>query len=240
MMTGREDTGHPATRLTKITHRSVSTEVYERLKESVLDGTLPPGTRLVETHIAEQLGVSRSPVREAFLLLESDGLIVNKPNEGVLVRELSDEEIWEIYTARIVLEGYLARLAAERATAEDIERLHDALERLLDAVNRDDFPAAAKADFRLHRLIWHISGHELLYDILSKLEIQVRRFMNPQPRFWDDSLHNLFENHRDIVQAIADGDPQGARVQVERHIEWSARSVMKQPHATPPSESSED
>src|SRR5713226_4424126 len=106
----------------KIRPEPIAATVYDYLKQSILDGELLPGARLFEAQIATQMGVSRSPVREAFQQLEADGLVEIQTNLGATVRTLTVKDVEEIYTARTLIEGYAASLAAKHATPEDVER----------------------------------------------------------------------------------------------------------------------
>jgi len=212
-------------RFDRIERKSTTEIVYEHLKESILDGSLTPGTRLVEAQVAEQMGISRSPVREALRLLEADRLTETDPGRGTSVKQLSTGEIWEVYTARQLIEGYVAALAAERATPADIGRLQEALKRVLALAEAEDYSGTVKADFEVHRLIWEASGHQLLCDILSRLDVQIRMFMAVQaPMF--DHLYDSVEDHQGIIEAIAAGDAIRARESVERHILAAGRLAV--------------
>ena len=209
----------------RIERKSTTEIVYEHLKESILDGSLTPGTRLVEAQIAEQMGISRSPVREALRLLEADRLIETESGRGTSVKRLSAEEIWEVYTARQLIEGYVAALAAQRATPADVSGLEAALEKVLALAEAEDYSGTVKADFEIHRLIWEASGHRLLCDILSRLDVQIRMFMAVQaPMF--DHLYDSVEDHQRIIQAIAEGDAAAARESVEMHILAAGRLAV--------------
>lgn len=203
--------------LTKISRESIATKVYEHIKQHILDGTLPPGTHLVETTIAEQLGTSRGPVREALRQLEANGIVEVRANIGTFVRELSSEEVREIYTARSVLEGYLARLTATKATPAEIEQLYQAVEAASEAASRGSLEDTVNADFNLHRLIWQISGHKIIYDLLSHLEVRIRLFITLQAQLFE-TLSMSIQDHRFIVDAIASRDSEHAEAAIREHI----------------------
>jgi DNA-binding GntR family transcriptional regulator len=201
----------------KIKRQSITTKVCDYLKQGILTGAILPGTRLLEAQIAEQMGVSRSPVRESFRLLEADGLIEIRPGQGAFVRRLTVDEVWEISTARSLIEGYVASLAAERATPGDVKRLRQALNRVDEAAQREDYEATVTADFDLHRLVWEISGHKVLYDILTRLEVQIRMFMAVQAPLFEH-LYDSVRDHQAVVEAIASGNAEAAKVSIEQHI----------------------
>jgi GntR family transcriptional regulator of gluconate operon len=204
-------------RFEKIERTSVASQVYDHIRQSILDGSLLPGTHLAEPQIATQMGVSRSPVREAFRLLEADGLIEIRSGQGAFVRGLTLDEVHEIYTARNLIEGYAAELAAQKANPADVKRLRQALEKVTEAARREDYAATIQADFGLHRLIWEIAGHGILYDVLARLEAQIRIFMVIQAPLFDH-LYDSVESHHQVIEAIAAGDGAEAKVSIRQHI----------------------
>jgi len=187
----------------KIHPDSLSTKAYQLIRESILRGSLQPGARIYEAQIADQMGISRSPIREAMRMLQADGLVEVRTNQGIYVKSLSPDEVWEIYTARILIEGFIAEMVAQRATPEDVAKFFEACDMAERAARRKDFETTVEADFRLHRLIWNVSGHQLLTEILSRLEVQIRMFLKVQP----------------LVQAIAEHDPEKAKYHMQHHIE---------------------
>lgn len=214
-------------RFDTIERKSTTEIVYDHLKEKILEGSLLPGTRLVEAQVADQMGTSRSPVREALQLLAADGLVDTRSKHGAFVKRLSAEEVWEVYTAREAIEGYVAALAAKRATRADVKRLEAAQENVLNLARNEDYSATVKADFELHRLIWEQSGHRLLCDILSRLEVQIRMFMAVQAPLFHH-LYDSVEDHKNVVQAIAEGDADGARESIQEHILKAGRLAVKE------------
>jgi len=204
-------------RVGKIERESISFKVYQHIRQKIMSGALLPQTHLLEKHIAEQMGVSRSPVREALRLLEADGLIEFRANKGSFVRELKPEEVREIYTARRLIEGYVAGMAAKSATRKDIELLHAAMERVSEAALKEDYKNTLRADYDFHHLIWEISGHKVLYGILEQLQIQIRMFMVVQAPLFKDLFASI-KDHQKIFSSIANGDVKGAQDSMEEHI----------------------
>jgi DNA-binding GntR family transcriptional regulator len=201
----------------KIEKKSLATEVYHHIKQGILAGNLAAGTRLLEMEIADQMDVSRAPVREALRMLEADHLVDFQVNQGAYVRKLDRDEIWEIYTARSLIEGYVASLAAKRADSADVDRLKDGLELVLRAAESGDFEATIAKDFEFHRLIWEISGHKVFIEILNHLEDQIRLFMVEQAPLFKQ-LTDSVKDHIEIVNAIADGNAQTASKTIQKHI----------------------
>ena len=214
-----------ARRFVKIERTSVASQVYDHLRQGILDGSLPPGTHLATPKIAEEMGISRSPVREAFRLLEGAGLIEIRTSQGAFVVGPTATEVEEIYTARLVLEGYAAQLAAQRASAADVERLRQTLDAAIAAARREDYGATLDADFCFHRLIWEIAGHRIIYDILTRLEAQIRMFMAVQAPLFAH-LYDSVSSHAEVIEMIAQGDPESAKASIQRHIDEAGRLTL--------------
>ncbi len=143
--------------------------VVDRLRSAILGGALEPGAQLVETHLADQLRVSRGPLREAIRQLIEEGLLVNVPYGGTFVMELSAADVEEIYSLRTVLESFAFRLAWDRrdaAFAREMDARHRAL---LDVLAAGGGPAAIDTELRLHSLVYEASGHRLLLDTWRSL-----------------------------------------------------------------------
>lgn len=143
--------------------------VVDRLRTAILGGVLEPGSQLVETRLAEQLGVSRGPLREAIRQLIEEGLLVNVPYTGTFVVELTAQHAEEIYSLRTVLESFAFRLAWGKrgpGFAAEIDRRHRAL---LDVLAAGGGPEAIDAELHLHSLVYEAAGHQLLLDTWRSL-----------------------------------------------------------------------
>jgi DNA-binding GntR family transcriptional regulator len=211
----------------KIEKESISSKVYSQLKENILSGEIAAGAHLLEAQIAKQMGISRAPIREAFLQLEADGLVEVRANQGTFVRDLSIDDVREIYTARCLIEGYAASLAAKRATPEDIERLRQSLSDVLDTAKKGDYQATVVADFNMHRTIWQISGHKIIFEILQRLENQIRMFMALQAPLYEH-LYDSVKDHKEIFEYISRGDSEAAKSSTEAHILEAGKLTVAQ------------
>lgn len=207
-----------ALKFAKIERTSVASQVYDDIRESVLNGSLLPGTHLAEPQVASQMGVSRSPVREAFQRLEANGLITIHPSQGAFVRGLSTDEVRGVYTARILIEGYMAELAAQKASRADAKALRQAVAEVDEVARKEDYQATIEADFALHRLVWEIAGHQVLFGILTRLEDQIRMFMAVQAPLFDDLVRSV-ESHHQFVEAIIARDAETAKTTIQQHVE---------------------
>jgi DNA-binding GntR family transcriptional regulator len=178
---------------------------YETLKRAILSGELAPGQPLVETELAAWCEVSRTPIREALLRLEQDGLI-DRSERGLVVRERSPEEILDVYATRLVLEATAGRVAAERRTEHDLRTLRR-LVALSAEIDGSDTGAFVAANHKFHRTVWHASHNESLLDLLERLSLHLGRYPETTlayPGRWQIAR----AQHSQLVDAIEarDGD----------------------------------
>lgn len=154
----------------------VRDKAYEALKEAIIRGRLRAGQRLVEAQLAETLNISRTPLREAILKLQSEGFVQRLSSGGAQVTPLSADEIRHLYAIREVLEGLAARDAAERITDEQLERL-DQLTRELEAIEAStDLERVARVGEQFHRIVLEASGNRQLAEHLRQLRGQIQRY----------------------------------------------------------------
>ena len=139
--------------------------VYRVLRAAILDGTVPPGGPLREAHIATDLGISRSPLREALTKLEEEGLIVKIPYRGAFVAEVSAQDIAEIDAIRLLVEPYAAELAYEALRGPERSRFLRTVEDLHQALAKNDLPAGVDAHLGFHRLFYDLSGSGALQNL---------------------------------------------------------------------------
>lgn len=178
---------------------------YETLKKAILSGDLATGQPLVEVTLAEWIGVSRTPIREALRRLEQDG-IVYRSDRGLVVRDRSPEEILDIYETRIVLEATVARTAAERRTAHDVLILRELLERG-EAVGENDASGMVESNAQFHRAMWRASHSESLIDLLQRLDLHLTRYPGTTLS-WPGRWKAAVSQHAQVVEAVEkrDGD----------------------------------
>ena len=157
-------------------------EIREKLIEDILNGRLAPGSRIVETRIAQQFGVSQGPVREALRDLELFGFVVSSPFRGTQVRKISTEELLEIYPIRAALEGVAARAAAVRIDQATLEHLEELIGVMREAAARDDHPAEADADHSFHHAIVKASGNRMLEHVWQTMRLSITTCLtSPSP-----------------------------------------------------------
>ncbi len=179
-------------------------EVYRRVRDLIITGTLEPGTRLRDTEIAEELGVSRTPVREALRRLEDEGLVEMAASRWTRVAPLDVSEAERLYPIMWTLEGLAISLANEMPVAE-LSRLHDANERLRSALLARDGVAASQADADFHEILASASGNQELLRLTRDLRSRLRRF----EVFYFGSMmlaERSFMEHEAIIAALEDRD----------------------------------
>lgn len=201
-------------------------KVYRHLHDMILCGLLSPGERLVETAIAERLGVSRTPVREALRSLEADGWVEARPNLGYVVKAISEKEVGEICEIRVAIEGIAIKWAFER----DRERLIKGLERNLALSERKlakgDPKVFIDLDAQFHEIIARSSGSERLLEMAQMLRRHMLRYRIESIYVMDNVLRAL-EGHRAILKALKEGDLARAFEALKRHIEQSKEDILQ-------------
>ncbi|HHW14918.1 MAG TPA: GntR family transcriptional regulator [Firmicutes bacterium] len=200
--------------------------VFEALREAIIQGRLHPGERLMEIQLAEELGVSRTPVREAIRKLELEGLVLMIPRKGAYVSEISMKDIADVFEIRRALEGLAARLAAERATEQEIERLERALVKIAEIAQAEDLDGAVALDTDFHEELMAASHNPRLSQLVSNLREQIQRFRLTSLSH-PGRVKLAVEEHRKIVDAIASHDADLAQNLAYEHIENAENSLME-------------
>jgi DNA-binding GntR family transcriptional regulator len=185
-----------------VTARTLDVEVTQGIRQLVLDGELTPGTRLLENQLAHDFGVSAGTVRTALHTLRHEGVVDYQPNKGARIASLDARDAWEIYTLRNTLEAMGSRLAAERMSESDIERLLLELDVMTQAAREGDSKEALRSDRRFHRLIIVASGHCRLEQMYHIIEVQTSLFMILTEPFHVD-VGEIVNIHRPLAEAIA-------------------------------------
>jgi DNA-binding GntR family transcriptional regulator len=199
-----------------VTRSMLRDHVKDALVERILDGVYGPGERIVEIRVAEEFGVSQAPVREALRELELLRLVVSEPFRGARVREVSAEELAEIYPVRAALEEVAAR-AATPVLAGDVKALTAELEAMRRAAKRGDVHDFIAHDVAFHRVIVEASGNKALQDLWRSLHVELRTTITLIKRVED--LARVAESHVPVLEAIAAGDAEHAASVLRAHIE---------------------
>lgn len=207
---------------------TLSGQTTTALRDAIIKGELPPGTKLNEPKLAEQFNVSRGPLREAIRRLVSMGLVTHVPHQGASVATLDLESVMELYEVREALEGKAAALAAERMADEDIERLKELLEvhRRHHASNAGEY-LQLDGDLDFHYQIIKGSGNKMLeQQLCDELYHLIRMFRVQTSRFKSRSDKALVE-HQQLIYAIEQRNPQMAELVMRQHIARAKHSIKE-------------
>ncbi|HLZ27573.1 MAG TPA: GntR family transcriptional regulator [Chloroflexota bacterium] len=197
--------------------RPLSEEAYDALRAAILGGRLQPGARIVEADIARQMATSRSPVREAVRKLEHEGLLEYVPRRGTIVVGLSPDDVADAYQLRAHLEAYGARLAATRASEEQLARLLEMIERMRGCASSNDLEGLVAADVEFHRSVCDASGSPRLLQAWETLN-PARWTLVSGLRATDLSLEQIAERHWPILAALRSHKPDHAETIIRSHI----------------------
>lgn len=200
--------------------------VCESLREAIRNGVLKPGERIMEIQLAEELGVSRTPVREAIRKLELEGYVVMMPRRGTYVANMSIRDINEIFEIRTALESLSNGLAAEHITDEELEHLQRLLVIIGGYIKDGNIEKIVETDIEFHDLMYHAARNQRLVGIISNLRDQLTRFRTLSMSY-PGRLEATLDEHKSIVEAIANGDRKAASKAAEQHMENSEKTLLK-------------
>lgn len=208
-------------------------QVARLLTEAIVQGRMPPGSKLVEAGIARELGVSRAPVREAARLLESQGLLVASPRRGFFVRQFAADDIDQIFDLRLCVERHAGVLAARNLTPETRDALRRQIDVLHQTADLDDPARQVEEDYRFHRLICEISGNRRLLRLFDDLASELRMVIGLIGRLYDDP-HEIARTHEPVLAAIEQGYPERIVAHIDHHIGHAWREVGRLVREIPP------
>lgn len=208
-------------------HRPLRELVYEELKRQIMVGEITPGTRMMEVDLAENMGVSRTPIREAIRKLEKEGLVTIEPRHGAYASDISFVDMEDSLEVRQCLEGMAAGLAAQNATDEEKDELIKAAEAYNRAIENGDVDEIISLDASFHKHIVNCSGNKTLIQMMSQIQDASLRF---RYIFYEDFSRFKQQpiDHKVIVDAILAGDIETARAEAFSHIEKLRAFVMEE------------
>jgi DNA-binding GntR family transcriptional regulator len=200
--------------------------VFDSLKQAIIRGNMSPGEWLVESHIAETLGISRTPVREAIHKLEREGLIERQPRGGFTVLGLSRDDIEETFGIRAVLEGYAARLAATKHSKEELEALKSKIEEFEKCLDRNQLNKLTQINTEFHNMLYAMSKSPKLIHLINSLKDQIFRFR--QMILKEAKMAKVSnEDHKQMLKLIRLRDANGVELLVRDHIIRGQEVVLK-------------
>lgn len=203
---------------------SLSDQIAANLRQAIIAGALTPGTRLLEIELAQKLGVSRGPLREALRILQGEGLLEAFPNRGVFVASLEEQDIQEIYSLRELLETFAIRLVSERADPAQIATLRALVDEMLQAAKIGDPRQVIDLDLQFHKALWRSSGHQRLEQVLTGMLSQIRVFLGVNTQLYVDLAEGV-SDHKRIMEAIESKNANKAAELMMRHV-VEARGVV--------------
>jgi DNA-binding GntR family transcriptional regulator len=205
--------------------RQTSIQVHQHLRHLITSGTLPPGTELTQAELARLFLVSRTPLREAFRMLQEEGLIVAGPNQRGRVTELDVRELDQIYGARIALEGFAVRLTTGRLTEEEADEARATLARMLSAGQALDLPAWNRAHQHFHEVLVRRAGARTCRTITSFTEL-AERYLNTYHSSRPEAPAGRHREHQELLAAVLGTDGDESAFLLARHLEVTALSVL--------------
>jgi DNA-binding GntR family transcriptional regulator len=191
--------------------------VYRVLRTAILDGTVPQGGQLREARIAADLGISRSPLREALTRLEEEGLVVKIPFRGAFVAEVSARDVAEIASVRLLVEPYAAELSREALRGPGMTSMRQTIDDLHRATAEHDIPASVDAHLRFHRFFYDLSGHGLLQSLWNGWETRLRLYLTVDHGSYSD-LHDIAVEHERLAAIAVEGDRNAFGQELARHF----------------------
>lgn len=200
--------------------------VFNTLRQAILKGELAPGERLMEIQLAERLGVSRTPIREAIRKLELEGLVKMVPRKGAEVAKISEKNLNDVLEVRRALEELAVELACQRLAVEDIAKLKEQNAKMAEQMDNADSTLMAQADEEFHDIIYYGTGNDRLVQMLNNLREQMYRY---RLEYIKDrsSRANLIREHDAIIAAMESRDVVQAKSVMYKHIENQAVTVSK-------------
>lgn len=192
--------------------------VFHTLRKAILRGDLKPDERLMEIKLAERLGVSRTPIREAIRMLQLEGLVVNIPRKGAHVAKITEKDLRDVLEVRGGLEDMAVRLASKRITKEQVELLQEAAQAFEAAVEADQLIPLAEADENFHALIYQATTNERLVQMLNNIRDQMYRYRIEYLKD-ENSRKLLIEEHRKLCEILQQRNGEEAATVMKAHID---------------------
>lgn len=194
----------------------LSERAYQLIKERIVSLELPPSSLINEQSLMDELGLGRTPIREALQRLAAEDLVTVVPRRGIFVADISITDLQQIFEARIVMEGFCARLATQRITAAQLQEM-DALVEMMNHLAHDDIKALMDVDWRFHNLLYRAADNEFLAAALIRLyDLSLRLWFIVLDRIGD--VRGSIEQHREIFAALRDRDAERAEALIRAHV----------------------
>ncbi len=205
---------------------SLGNQAYQELKKLILERRFLPGEKINEGELAQALGISRTPIREALNRLAKEGLVNIYPQRGAFVVEFSEKDVEELFLIREKLEGLAAYLAAGKITAKDLEKLESCLKGFQEPFEEKEIKRYAREDFKFHQTIVALSEARRLISLIATLHDFIRLYRLTTIGL-SGRMKNSLEEHKRIVAALKRKDPAEAEEAMQEHIRHVRQGVME-------------
>ncbi|NTZ19245.1 GntR family transcriptional regulator [Paenibacillus sp. JMULE4] len=197
---------------------SLSERVYLSLRQALLKGELYPGFRLVVLDIANSLGISQAPVREAMERLKQEGLLISKHNKGSFVSDITQKKIEDIYEMRELIEGFAVKRALPTLKSSDIDYLNRLYSEMKRCAQEDDVFRLIEYDMRFHGLFYERCGNEVLSQQWNQIHVQIKRFIAVATQIYFPKLEAVADSHIPLLRSLENGDVHEAEAIFSDHI----------------------
>lgn len=204
----------------------LSRKVYKALRVAIVQEKIKPGSRLSELKIAKQMGISRTPVREAIHKLSSEGFVELLPNQGIIVNNISVKDLEEVLNIRSALEGLSARLAAKKIKIKDIEKIECILQKMRDIAEQKDAHRYIELSSQFQDIILRVSGNQRLKKMRNNFNDLSRRF-SAQSLEVSSRFKISIREHEDILEALKKGDEYQAQKFSEIHVQNVLKNIIE-------------
>lgn len=206
-------------------HLTLREKILEHIRDAIISGTLKAGSRVSEPELADRYGISRTPIREAFRQLESEGYLTVIPRRGAIVREFTQKDVEDFYAIKSILEGYAARQACIRLTPKEVEKFETNNRKLAELAEQDDFKSFFKLHNEFHEMFIKAADNEKLRELITSVVTRFQRL-----RFMSLSLPGRMkvavQEHDKIIDAFRRKDPEMAEMLVRKNAEYGGRVLI--------------
>jgi DNA-binding GntR family transcriptional regulator len=213
-------------RLEPLSSPTLAEQIVELIRNRIWSGEFASGQRLVETHLAGDLGVSRGPIREALKQLAAEGLVREEPRRGTFVTAPTLDDVRDLYDLRVAIEARAARLIIERKDPADLKRLRSALDELHEAVRRADLSLLARADYAFHEAICGASGNRRLLEVFVRNASVMRLLVHLEEGQYYMSFEDVEHQHEELLESIEAADAARTDALVAEHLEGARDRLM--------------
>ncbi|KXG73683.1 GntR family transcriptional regulator [Thermotalea metallivorans] len=205
---------------------SLTSKIFNIIRDDILNGKYSEGEKLVEAKLAEELGVSRTPVREALKQLELDGMVENIPNRGVIVKGITKQDIQDIFTIRTAIEGIAAAWAVERITEEELQDLKEAYELMEFYAFKKDIEKFAEFNTKFHETIYKATKSRYLEQVLKDFQYYMKQSRKKSLQI-EGRMEDALREHKEILDAFLERNKERAEKALTTHVNNSKKNAEK-------------